>query len=481
MKLVQKTFRSTAIVTTAVLGISIHAEAANLTVNVGLNFTGSTLGIDSGFIPPDTMGGVGNDHIVELINGRYSVYDKTTGTRVQTSTLDTFWTDAGVTFREFTFDPRVLYDQNSKRWFAVAVDNARNANNFLVAVSNSSDPTLGWNGFAIDSDSDDSHWADFGTLGLNADGVFIAANMFPLVGSGVNTTILTLPKTDLISGSVANRNLFENINPNTTGFTLQPVVDLDNTGQPHPLFSAFNTGAGFFKRSTINGLINSPTIDTTGGFIRVPPFSLPLDAEQPGLKEKIDTGDNRISSNLVLKDGSIWGVQSVNNNDRSALRWFEIDEATNTLLQEGLIADPELAFYYGSIAVNDSKQVAIGFSGSSENQFVSSYVAIGETIGGTTTFENPLLLKAGVDDYQVGFSRNRWGDYSATVVDPDDPSTFWTFQEWVSGDNQWSTQITQLNITKPTSVPEPVSVLGLLGFGALSTLKTLKRKHNKHG
>ncbi len=43
MKLVQKTFASTAIATTAVLGISMHAEAANLTVNVGLNFTGIAL------------------------------------------------------------------------------------------------------------------------------------------------------------------------------------------------------------------------------------------------------------------------------------------------------------------------------------------------------------------------------------------------------------------------------------------------------
>ena len=78
---------------------------------------------------------------------------------------------------------------------------------------------------------------------------------------------------------------------------------------------------------------------------------------------------------------------------------------------------------------------------------------------------------AGADDYQRldGSGRNRWGDYSATLVDPSDPTTFWTFQEWVIGDNRWAVQITSLQIT---AVPEPsafaLSALGLAGlFAAL--------------
>ncbi|HQU13735.1 MAG TPA: hypothetical protein PKV70_05760, partial [Thermodesulfobacteriota bacterium] len=38
---------------------------------------------------------------------------------------------------------------------------------------------------------------------------------------------------------------------------------------------------------------------------------------------------------------------------------------------------------------------------------------------------------------------NRWGDYSATVVDPTDNVTFWTVQEYaaipISGISQWGT------------------------------------------
>ena len=97
----------------------------------------------------------------------------------------------------------------------------------------------------------------------------------------------------------------------------------------------------------------------------------------------------------------------------------------------------------------------IGFSGSGPSQFVSAYAVEGQTINGVTTFGDPLLLKAGVSDYEVTFGagRNRWGDYSATVLDPDDPNRFWTIQEWVSGTDIWSTQITELD-----TVPEPATL-----------------------
>jgi hypothetical protein len=75
---------------------------------VGANFSASQRS-DSGFIPPDTMGAVGVDHFVELINGRYSVYRKSDGFKVQTSSLNTFWSNAGVTALNFAFDPRILF------------------------------------------------------------------------------------------------------------------------------------------------------------------------------------------------------------------------------------------------------------------------------------------------------------------------------------------------------------------------------------
>ncbi len=485
MRFIQKTFASLAITTIAGLGISAPVEA--VTFDLGLNFTSSTRGIDSFFIPPDTMGGVGSDHIVELINGRYSVYDKSTGQKVQTSTLRQFWSNAGVN-RFDIFDPRVVYDPFSERWFAVsAADRRSSASSFLIAASQTSDPTLGWTGFAIDGDSTNQRWVDYPSIGFNRDGVYLSANMFPIASGGIRTTIVAVPKNDLLGATptVAGTTKFENNFTFDTGFTVQPVVDLDNTGLPAALFSSFNTFSGSFKRSNITGDIISPSLDTAGGLVSVMPFSSRFSAEQPGSKQNLEIANGSVfHSNLVLQNDSFWGVQTVDDGTgRAAMRWFQINANTNELQQEGLISDPNLDFYYGSIAVNEFNDVVIGFSGSGENQFVSAYAALGQTVNGVTTFDTPLLLKEGVADYEVTFGtgRNRWGDYSATVVDPNDPLTFWTFQEFVSAENIWSTQITELRINRdvePKPVTEPRSVIGLLVLGTLVTGSTLKKKQS---
>ena len=117
------------------------------------------MGTDSTALPPDCNGALGPTNYVEFINGRYSVFDKTTAARVQTFTDLTFWSRAGISVpspRWAVTDPRLVYDPLSQRWFAVQVDfdtrNLINSNHFLLAVSGTIDPTGPWQGFAITSD-----------------------------------------------------------------------------------------------------------------------------------------------------------------------------------------------------------------------------------------------------------------------------------------------------------------------------------------
>ncbi|MCA9061879.1 MAG: PEP-CTERM sorting domain-containing protein [Planctomycetaceae bacterium] len=461
----------------AVVSLSCVARAA--IISIGTNFTGSSFS-QSGFIPPDTMGAVGTGHIVEMLNGRYRVYDKSGNPLTAGTSLNGFWTAAGVTpSGSFAFDPRVVYDSYSGRFFAAAVDNGGGANNFLVAVSNSSDPTLGWSGFKIDADANNDRWADFPMLGINNDVVTISANMFP-IGAGTATTgFLVLPKSDLLLGvpTVGNATQFQDVNPNLTGFTPQPVVDLDNGGLSQAILSSYNKPAGFLKTSSIGGTALAPTLNTGSGFIAVTPGASPPDIDQPGPKVDIDTGDNRFSGNVIQQqiagrvNPSLWGVHSVDVGGRAAIEWYEIDAVTNALLQSGLISDPVLAFNFPSISVNDAGVVVIGFSGGSPGTFISTYAVAGRTVAGVTTFDPILQTKAGVADYQRldGIGRNRWGDYSATVLDPSDSNSFWTFQEFVSGTDTWSVQITQLTVNAPSTVPEPgtFALLAMGGFVGL--------------
>ncbi|MCO6457658.1 MAG: hypothetical protein J5I93_20335 [Pirellulaceae bacterium] len=433
-------------------------SVANSQPTIGLNFQASDLR-QSGFRPPDSMAAIGRREIVELINGRYAVYSKADGSVLRASTLNQFWSEAGVTPIVYAFDPRVLYDALVDRWFACAVDNSRAANSLLVAVSATGDPTQGWLGFRIDSDSDDSHWADFPMMGVNAEVLVITANMFPLGEDSTRTAVLVLPKDDLLVGNVDNFTLFEDLEGAAIGYSPQPVVDLDQGPLPFVLLSNYDSSLGLLKISTIGGTPELPVLNTDGGLVRVFPRGAPPDVDQPGPKTHVDAGDNRFCSNVVMRrlagrpSPSLWAAHGIAFHGRAAIEWFEIDVATRKILQNGTLSDTSLAFNYPSLAINAEGDVVIGCSGGSPERFLSTFAFVGMTENGQTTFADPMLLKAGVSDYESvvdSEGRNRWGDYSATLVDPLNPTDFWTIQEFVSETNVWATQITQISLAVVT-------------------------------
>src|SRR5262245_22396774 len=111
-----------------IVGVGLLAAAgaaeALPAVQIGANYTSATLATSQGFIPPDSQGAVGPDHVAVFTNGAYRVYDKGSGQLLAGVSLDAFWNDAGVVPIDGSFDPRVLYDAASQRWFALAADGA---------------------------------------------------------------------------------------------------------------------------------------------------------------------------------------------------------------------------------------------------------------------------------------------------------------------------------------------------------------------
>ncbi len=445
---------------------------ASLDVSIGHNFTGSQSGIDSSDTPSDTDGAIGPHHFVEIINGRYSVYDRTNESRVQTSTDLDFWKNAGVTFGaglELT-DPRVIFDRQANRWFASQIDfnSVNSGNRFLIAVSNTSDPTSGWTGFAFAADPINRRFADYPTLGVDANGVYLGANLFNpgTTGTFVGVTLVAIPKADLLKANptIANRTSFGTMTQSARGFVLQPVVSFDSTAGVESVISVPNDGASFtaqtiLKRFSVQNAAGpgSATLSATAN-ISVGAYLIPINPPQPDASADLDDGDLRIGSSCYQVGNVIYAVHSVNVGTSAkplaALRWYKLNAADNTLIQVGIISNSSFHYIYPSIAANSNGVVVIGFNGCGTNSFVSSYAVVGETIAGVTTFGTPLLLKSGTASYNdPGLDgTSRWGDYSATSPDPTDPNRFWTIQSYATGAAAWSTQITEI-IAQPSSPP----------------------------
>jgi hypothetical protein len=441
------------------LVVDLFAEDIPQGVNVGTSFTMSTQFSDSGFIPPDTMAAVGTTQIVESINGNFQIFDKSGASLASTSQAN-FWETVQAGFGNGQFDPRIVFDPTwgaTGRWIATAIDRGtagpagRGGNSIYIAVSD--DDTLetdfsDWTAVSFVGDTIDGiRFNDYDTLGLDATGVYIGTNNFD-GPSGFDVSLYSIPKDDLLTGDLSRLSRFEALSAGTYGSTLQPAVDFGADDGRGTILST--SGSGRLTRFDVIGADDAGATLSAPVTITVPAYSGAPQGRQPGPNDNIENVSPRITSNVMEVGGSLWAVHAVADPTfgGSAIRWYEIDEATNSLLQTGLINDPNLDFYDASIAVNPSGDVVIGFSGSGDAQFISAYAVSGTTSGGITTFGVPQLLQAGASEYtqDYGTGRVRWGDYSATVVDPTDPNVFWTFQEFANSGNRWSINASQVSL-----------------------------------
>src|SRR5437763_8824523 len=101
-----------------------NSSHAALVLQIGHKGLGASYGMDSFALPPDASLGVSTNHIVELINGRFTVFRRPTLGRLQSMTDLSFWSKAGITIPASgdVSDPRIVFDPVSARWFASMVD-----------------------------------------------------------------------------------------------------------------------------------------------------------------------------------------------------------------------------------------------------------------------------------------------------------------------------------------------------------------------
>ncbi len=453
--------------------------------------------------PPDMNGAVGGsggtEYVTEMINGYYGVYTPS-GTPTTQESLSAFWGNALGPARPIlnsVYDPRILYDPASQRWFATSLMGAGTPNSFLVAASATSNPNGAWSGFAIPSDVTGQNWADFDTLGVNGSNVYISGNMYPVGTGGYAGTsnIVVIPKSDLTAASPSLNGY--RIFYNAGGFANQAGQNYANNTPTAYFYGASLSNSNQLTPISISGTsafnyaltqASSNITFTTAAASNAVPV-----ASQPGLPNSIDAGDSRLSSSLVTAMGYVWGTQTVVNPTNpalSAIRWFAIDPTNNYLEAQGILSDPHNSLYYGSIALSKTGAIVIDLEESGASQNISTYLATGIFNGTSVTMGSPTLLNGGPGVYvqSSAFSPDaggptspRWGDYSAIQVDPNNPSDFWIFQELPNGTNlnQWNSQITQIDppgaFGPGSTVPEP-GVLPILFLGAAPLLLTLRRR-----
>jgi uncharacterized protein (TIGR03437 family) len=409
-------------------------------------------------IPPDTEGAVSPQHVVTMLNSQVLIQSRTGAVRDNYPiTLNSFWSplspDAPFTD---TFDPRILYDAAADRWIACASVSPQTPQAaLLLAVSQTGDPGGAWNYFQTNfndagTSTRQAVWGDYPELGFNANWVVVSVNIFRgSSGNYQNTNLYVFQKSDLYQNGTGTHVTFSDSRGELT-----PVLDFDKQPDTLYLLQAFATGFGpagsaAIRISKLQGPVGSETFNGgNGGLISInDPWSDSGSGDtdfgpQLGSTVKIDTGDSRLL-NCLMRGGKIWCAHTIflpyGAPARASAQWFEIDPVSSPpqVVQRGRIDDPTNTYFYAypTIAVNQNNDALIGYTRLSSNDYASAEFSFRTDKDPPNTMQPDVMFKRGEAPYvAVGSTsnNNRWGDYSATLVDPADNLGFWTLQEYAA-------------------------------------------------
>ncbi|MGI8839976.1 MAG: hypothetical protein ACR2F8_04195 [Caulobacteraceae bacterium] len=503
--------------------VGANGKAISTSPSLGNSFNGldhaDQRNADSGnqfsLEPPDQALAVGHGYVVEAVNNALQVYT-TSGKPLLAApvSMNRFFNQPSEYNRTngqqgpFLSDPRAYYDYDTGRFFVIewatlndASGNPLNISVQFVAVSQSSDPTAGWNLYSYETTN--SAYAgcpcfpDFDQLGMDAKGVYITNNLFSLVGSGfVGAVIYVLPKHAMETGSLP---IVLQTPPLPSDFTIMPTVI-----PPHGQFATENKGSEYLVENTSdltnNGIgtsVNVFAITGTNTLIRpfpalflseasvptqtvsanLPPARQkhgprPLGGSQPGgLNDPLpllNPDDGRFSSTAYYVNGTISAASStaVVNPDNSvgdgvAFYQFAVSGAggggfTASVTNQAIYTAPSDGYLlYPAVAMNVFGQGQIGVSVTSKDMFPSTgTIEVPE-------FASPAIVLSGIgaqpDDGFTAYPQyggngvGRWGDYSAGAVDT--YGSIWMGSEYIPDSAiyprtslaNWGTYVTRTN------------------------------------
>ncbi len=406
-----------------------------------------------GVYPPDTNGDVGPNHYVQMVNLHFQIWDKSGNSLYGPAASNTLWSGfGGPCETRNDGDPIVLYDPLADRW-VMSQFTAANPYGECVAVSTTGDPTGTWYRYFFQFST--TVFYDYPKLGVWPDGYYLSANRFGTI-SFQGASAIVLDRAKMLNGQPAT---FQQFNTSTSYGTLLPA-DLDGatlppTGAPATFAEIGSSALHLWKfhvdwTTPANSTFTGPATLTAASYNQLCPLTRSC-VPQPGTSVGLDGLGDRLMHRLAYRNFSdheslvvAHNVNAASSGTQAGVRWYEIrnPSTTPTLYQQGTFAPDTTHRWMGSVAMDQSGNIALGYSVSSSSVYPGiRYTGrlAGDPLGQMTQGETSLIAGSGS---QTG-SGSRWGDYAMMAVDPVDDCTFWFTTEYMpsTGTAPWRTRI----------------------------------------
>lgn len=411
-----------------------------------------------GLRPPDTHAAVGNRQVIEVTNSQINIYDKVTGVAAITMTLNQFmgYTGAGSTT---VFDPRVIFDDHWNKWVVTGEAFPEDPNVgpqfHFIAISKSRGNALkGWHIYRLNvfRPGVGQYFFDYPQLGFDQDALLITANSFNPGFLGAE--LLILAKAPMYRGRpvIVFRafNLEGSLTPTVSNPAyISPGFAADQNVNTYLL--ANSNFANHRKYTVTNSSRNPPSLS---GPVNIPlpaAWSVPPDADQPGLPASLDTLDGRFNNVGTQTNGKLFYAhgETTAGGNFPTCTWYEINPVTNTVITSGSWWATDFSDdFMCAIVANHMEDVFVTWSHTETiaNGGVDRFASVagwGKQSGDPSITLNcdPTCTAITSGGAYTGF---RWGDYSSVVIDPKDLDSAWTCTEYAIGPNNWSSRITHI-------------------------------------
>jgi hypothetical protein len=448
-----------------------------------------------GCSPPDPNGAVGPNHVVTMSNLHFQIFDKAGNSLFGPAANNTLWAGFGGDCQtDNSGDPVVIYDQLADRWLLTQFTASGPTFFECVALSQTNDPLGSYYRWAI---STGTNFPDYPKAGMWPDAYYFSTREFAganFAGVGAyaldraqalagdpNATMvgfLAPPNPAYVVGDGLLPSDLDGMTPPPVGSPNYFVGSQDNNGP----YGAPNDALNIFEFHYDPVTPGNSTFMLTNT-VPTSPFNSVLSL-CGGSRNCIPQPDTTNRLDFLLRQRPLFRLAYRNFSDHESLvtdqpvsagngpngeiagmRWWEVRDPNGspTIFQEGTYA-PGLTDgihrWMGSIAMNSLGDIALGFSASNDNNpavFPSVFYTArhaGDPPGQMTLGEGSIIDGTGS---QTG--SQRWGDYTAMVVDPTDDTTFWYINEYVPTTSSigWRLRIGAFNLAGGTPSPTPTA------------------------
>lgn len=399
---------------------------------------------DASLSPSDSTGAVGTTRYIELVNARFGIYTKTSDAPIATGTLEAL---GGVAASHLVFDPQIIWDPTTNRFYYAMVDAVNIATNLLlVGYSKTASPSSAadWCKYNLNYGS---IVPDYPKLGDTAAHTVVGINAFNAANAFVGSDIVTISKPPAgtgcppVSSFTINQRTDIQTSSGAAAFTPVPAnqTDTNTVGWvvarpgvvPASSIQLFRVTDGPGASATIQG--------PRGTALAVPSYNVPINAPQQGSSRRLDTSDTRMTQAVSGIDPvrankvGLWTQHTTSGGAGAEVRWYEINPVAPALLQSGRVTSPSRFTFNG--AISPDRAVAgtnKRFGGNMAITFNQSSATSRVTIGvaskvGTAAPSAPMTVVAMTGPYADftcpgGSDVCRWGDYAGATPDPNPPA-----------------------------------------------------------